>query len=54
MGLTEIRTACKVDLKKPADQQANLHVRPCLLVVVEISLNFHRIDGTQMVRQAFT
>ena len=27
MGLTEIRTAAKVDLKKAADQQDVLHVR---------------------------
>lgn len=26
MGLTEIRTALKVDLAKPADQQPGLHV----------------------------
>ena len=26
MGMTEIRTALKVDLKKPADQQPVLHV----------------------------
>ena len=26
MGMTEIRTAIKVDLKKPADQQPGLHV----------------------------
>ena len=27
MGLTEIRTALKVDLKKPAEQQSGLHNR---------------------------
>lgn len=30
MGLTEIRSAMKVDLKKPADQQIGLHVSQCL------------------------
>ena len=28
MGLTEIRTAMKVDLKKPASEQPGLHVPP--------------------------
>ena len=28
MGLTEIRTAMKVDLEKEADQQSGLHVLP--------------------------
>ena len=30
MGVSEIRTAAKVDLKKPADQQEILHVCPHL------------------------
>lgn len=32
MGVKEIRTALKVDLNKPADQQSGLHVRPQYLM----------------------
>lgn len=47
MGLTEIRTAVKVDLKKPADQQPLLHVRSADHTFIKHLLTFFRIDGIQ-------
>lgn len=50
MGLTEIRTAVKVDLKKPADQQPVLHVRRAAQSFIKHALTFLRIGGIQTAR----
>lgn len=53
MGLTEIRTAVKVDLNKPADQQPVLHVRRAVPAFITPALTFLRIDGIQTARPPF-
>ena len=53
MGLTEIRTAVKVDLKKPADQQSVLHVRVHVQKFIKHALTLIRTDGIQTARDPF-
>lgn len=49
MGVTEIRTAMKVDLQRPASEQSGLHVS-LFRVILEISADGHsRIDGIPIV-----
>ena len=53
MGLTGIRTAVKVDLKKPADQQSVLHVRWNVQRFIKHALTLTRTDGIQTARVPF-
>lgn len=53
MGLTEIRTAMKVDLKKPAAEQPGLHVSHLASRTQQaMRLILFRIDGIPMVSQS--
>ena len=45
MGMTEIRTALKVDFKKPASEQPGLHVRVTMYPIAHVTNLVHRTDG---------